>query len=295
MPSDAPVLYEERDGVAWLTLNRPGAMNALNRELLASLSLCADEIRGNDVIRAVVITGAGDRAFSAGADISFLNAASPKEIQELALFAVTVFRKLETCGKAVIAAINGYALGGGLELAESCHVRIASDRAMLGHPEVRIGAVAGWGGTSRLPRLVGRGRATEMLLTGRMINAREALDMGLVNRVTPAGGLLEEARTLAEEISKLSPSAVRLALEAIDRGLEMPLDESLRTGADYFGLAAETEDFREGTKAFLEKRPPRFSGRRYRGLLHKNEADMLKKSIKRGKEKNRQGACKLVY
>lgn len=252
------ILYRYDRHVAWITLNRPEAMNALNREMLDGLIEVFHRIRDDSDVYVVVVTGAGDRAFSAGADIRFLSSASPLEVRELAHLAVEAGLTIENCGKTVIAAINGYALGGGLEIAEACTLRIAAEHAMFGHPEVRIGAVAGWGGTSRLPRLIGQGKALELLLTGRLINARDALAEGLVNALVPAEKLVSEAERLAKEISEQAPQAVRFTLEAANRGLEMSLEESLKTGADYFGLVAETEDFREGTHAFLEKRKPSF-------------------------------------
>ncbi|MET3290892.1 UNVERIFIED_CONTAM: enoyl-CoA hydratase [Brevibacillus sp. OAP136] len=177
------VLYTEENGIAKITLNRPEALNALNRDVLEQLSSILDRIKTDPSVKAVILTGAGEKAFSAGADIQFLNKATPLEVRELAQLAVTVTNQIETLGKVVVAAINGFALGGGLELAESCALRISATHARLGHPEVRIGAVAGFGGTTRLPRLIGKGRATELLLTGNAISAEEAHRIGLVNRV----------------------------------------------------------------------------------------------------------------
>jgi enoyl-CoA hydratase len=261
MATDDRVLYERKKGVCSITLNRPDALNALDRETLDALSSALEQARGDNDARAVIISGAGDKAFSAGADIRFLSQASPLEARELARLAVRVFALAETLGKVVIAALNGYALGGGLELAEACTLRIAARGVKLGHPEVRIGAVAGWGGTTRLARLVGRGRAAEMLLTGKTITAEEALHVGLVNRTAEPGKLMEEAEGFAREILSQAPAAVRLTWEALHRGADISLEESARLGADYFGLAAATEDFREGTRAFLEKRVPTFTGR----------------------------------
>lgn len=261
MLAKEPVRYHEEDGIAWISFERPEALNAMNKELLQKLDCLLDKVRADDAIRAVIITGAGEKAFSAGADIKFLNQASPLEVRELAQVAVSVNHKIEALGKVVIAAINGFALGGGLESAEACMLRVAVRHAMLGHPEVRIGAVAGFGGTTRLPRLIGKGRATELLLTGNLVTAEEALKIGLVNRVVESDNLLSETKRLVLEILAHSPIAVRMTWEAIHRGMNLTLEESTLLGADYFGLVAATEDFRTGTKAFLEKSSPSLRGR----------------------------------
>jgi enoyl-CoA hydratase len=218
-------------------------------------------VKTDDGVKAVMITGAGEKAFSAGADIKFLNQATPLEVREFAKLAVAVNHKIETLGKVVVAAINGYALGGGLELAEACMLRVAVRDARLGHPEVRIGAIAGFGGTTRLPRLIGKGRAAELLLTGRLVTAEEALRTGLVNRVVEPENLFSETENLVLEILSQAPVAVRMTWEAIHRGLNLTLEESTLLGADYFGLVASTGDFREGTKSFLKKTHPSFGGR----------------------------------
>jgi enoyl-CoA hydratase len=255
------LLYSERKGVALITLHRPQALNAMSLELLGQLAALLEEIKVNEAVKAVIITGTGEKAFSAGADIEFLSHASALEVRDFARLAVSVNNRIETLGKVVVAAINGYALGGGLELAEACTLRVAALHATLGHPEVRIGAVAGFGGTTRLPRLIGKGRAAELLLTGNLLTAEEALHLGLVNRAVAPGRLLAEAENLVCEILSRSTSAVRMTWEAIHRGLNLTLEESTLLGADYFGLAAATEDFRTGTRAFLEKTAPSFSGR----------------------------------
>jgi enoyl-CoA hydratase len=254
------VLYHEQKGIARIVFNRPEARNAMNTDLLERVASLLDQIKADDGVKALIVTGTGE-TFSAGADIKFLNEAAPLEVRELAQLAVAVNNKIETLGKIVIAAINGYALGGGLELAEACMLRVAVPDAMLGHPEVRIGAIAGFGGTTRLPRLVGKGRAAELLLTGRLIRAEEALQIGLVNWVVEPENLLSKAENLLLEILSQSPIAVRMTWEAIHRGMNLTLEESTLLGADYFGLMACTEDFREGTKSFLQKTNPSFRGR----------------------------------
>ncbi|MNS69986.1 putative enoyl-CoA hydratase [compost metagenome] len=255
------VLYQECDGLARITLHRPEARNALDLTLLEQLSKRLDQARDNSAIRAVIITGSGDRAFSAGADIAYLHQATPLEVREFARLAVHVNHQVETLGKLVVAAIRGFALGGGLELAEACMLRVASHDATLGHPEVRIGAVAGFGGTTRLPRLVGRGRAADLLLTGRLVGAEEALEIGLVQRVVEPEAVLAEAENVARTILENSPIAVSLTWEALHRGLDLSMEASAALGADMFGLVASTADFREGTRAFLSKARPSYAGR----------------------------------
>lgn len=255
------VLVRKKRGIAYLQLNRPDMLNTINKEMLERLGHLLDSFKADETVNAVIITGAGAKAFSAGADIHFLSQASPLKVRDLARLAVSVYSRIENLGKPVIAAINGYALGGGLELAEACTLRIAVNNAKLGHPEVRIGAVAGWGGTTRLPRLIGKGRAAEMLLTGRMISAEEALSMGLVNRVVEPEDLMKVTESLLQDILMQAPLAVRMTWEAMHRGLDLPLDESARLGADYFGLVASTEDFKKGTTAFLEKKRPPYKGK----------------------------------
>jgi enoyl-CoA hydratase len=259
--SDDILLKEKKGKITYLTFNRPSVLNALNRSLLKELTCELEEIKEDSDIQGVVISGAGDKAFSAGADIGYLNQASPLEVRELARLAVSVTHLIENMGKISIALINGFALGGGLELAESCMMRIAVKSAKLGHPEVRIGAVAGWGGTTRLPRLIGKGRAAELLLTGKMIDANEALDIGLINRVVESEHLQAEGDKLLQEVLRHAPLAANFTWDAIHRGLDLSIDESARLGADYFGLVASTEDFRSGTKGFLEKKTVEFQGK----------------------------------
>jgi len=255
------LLSERKKNIVYLILNRPAVLNALSRELLLALKKELERVKEDPEIEAVIITGAGDKSFSAGADIQYLNQASPLQIRELAQLAVSVTHLIENLNKITIALINGFALGGGLEIAESCMLRIAVKSAKLGHPEVRIGAVAGWGGTTRLPRLIGKSRATEMLLTGKIIEAEEALQIGLVNQITDPENLHKAGEHLLSEILNNAPIAVNLTWNALHRGLDLSVDESAQLGADHFGLAATTDDFRKGTLAFLEKTKTKFTGK----------------------------------
>jgi enoyl-CoA hydratase len=254
MSSSSPILFETNArGIALVTFNRPAVHNAMDPGLLERLSAVLADIASDDGVRAVILTGAGDAVFSAGADIRYLNQASPLAVRELALQAVRVTSQLENLGKPSVAALNGHTFGGGLEIAEACMLRVAVEGAQLGHPEVRIGAVAGFGGTTRLARLVGKGRAAEMLLTGRAIDADEALRIGLVNAVVPRATLLAEVTALLDTVLAQYPTAVRLTWEALHRGLNLSLEESAVLGADYFGLVATTSEFRQGTRRFLDK------------------------------------------
>jgi enoyl-CoA hydratase len=219
------------------------------------------EMRHDESVRAVIMTGAGDKAFVAGADINELAVQTPGGGREHALRGQHVFDLVENMGKPVIAALNGYALGGGCELAMACTLRLAADTAMLGQPEIKLGLIPGYAGSQRLARLVGKGKALELVLRGAPITAAEACEIGLVNRVVPADSLMSEARTLALELAANAPVAMRYALEAINRGLEMPFAQGAAFEATLFGLVASTEDMREGTRAFLEKRKPEFKGR----------------------------------
>ncbi|HEY8106026.1 MAG TPA: enoyl-CoA hydratase-related protein [Gemmatimonadales bacterium] len=253
--------YSVHDGIGFLTINRPDKLNALNATVFAELADAVGHIESDDAVRAVILTGAGSKAFAAGADIGELASQSPMEGKARALTGQRTMRRLERCGKPVLAAINGFALGGGCELAMACHLRVASDTAKFGQPEVKLGLGPGYGGTVRLPRLVGRGRALELLLTGAMIDAQEAYRIGLVNRVVPADRLLPETEALARTIMEQGPLAVRLVLEAVDTGLDLTVDDALLLEANHFGLLSSTADMREGTAAFLAKRRPRFEGR----------------------------------
>jgi enoyl-CoA hydratase len=254
-------LLLERDGAtAIVTVNRPRVLNALDAHTFDELQQVIADVAGDDVIRALIVTGAGDRAFVAGADIGELSRLDPASARSVALRGQNVFAQLENLGKPVVAAVGGFALGGGCELAMACTLRIAGEQATFGQPEVQLGLIPGYAGTQRLTRLVGRARALELTLTGRRIPASEALAIGLVHRVVPADCLMEEARALAGTLAAQAPLAVRYILEAITRGAEMPFDEACRLEASLFGLAAASDDMREGTRAFLEKRTPRFTG-----------------------------------
>lgn len=255
------LLVDVKDGVAFVTINRPDKLNALNDQVIDELASVADRLATDGDIRGAIVTGAGTKAFVAGADIADLARQGPFDGKARALRGQAVLRRLETCGKPVVAAVNGYALGGGCELAMACHLRVAADTARFGQPEVKLGIAPGYGGTQRLPRLVGKGRALQLILSGDMIDAAEAYRIGLVNKVVPAADLPAESEKLLRGILAMGPLAVRLALEAVDQGLEMTLDEGLLLEANHFGLLAATRDMKEGLTAFLEKRQPRFEGR----------------------------------
>jgi enoyl-CoA hydratase len=256
------ILFEVDDlGVALVTVNRPEKRNALSRDVVRELDDAFDRISGEPGIRAAILTGAGEKAFVAGADINDLAVLSPAEAHEFTLRGQATFRRLEICGKPSVAAVNGFALGGGLELAMACTVRFASDNAKLGQPEVKLGIIPGYGGTQRLPRLVGRGRALEMLLDGEPITAADALRIGLVNAVVPQAELLAFSRAWLARVLANGPVAVRLAIEAVDAGLNCGQEEALRFEAAAFALSTATEDRLEGTRAFLEKRAPLFKGK----------------------------------
>jgi enoyl-CoA hydratase len=254
------LLFELTDGIARITVNRPDKLNALNGIVIAELGDAVTRIETDSAVRGVILTGAGPKAFVAGADIGELADQGAAGGRARALAGQQVFRRLERCGKPVIAAVNGFALGGGCELAMACHLRVASETAKFGQPEVKLGIAPGYGGTVRLPRLVGRGRALQLLLTGETIDAQEAMRIGLVNRVVPGDRLLPETETILRTILANGPLAVRACLEAVDTGLEMTVDQALLLEASYFGLLSATEDMREGTRAFVEKRKPSFKG-----------------------------------
>jgi enoyl-CoA hydratase len=252
---------ETRDGVATVTINRPDKLNALNDRTVEELDAAFAAIGSDPQVRGAILTGAGEKAFVAGADIAELATQSPVDGKERSIRGQKVLDRIENLGKPVIAAVNGFALGGGCELALACHVRVASENARLGTPEVKLGIMCGYAGTQRLPRLVGKGRALEMLLTGEMVGAQDALRIGLVNRVVAKENLLAEAETLLRQMLANGPVSLRFTLEAVNAGLEMPLDEAQYLEATLFGLICTTEDMKEGTKAFLEKRPAKFQGK----------------------------------
>ena len=247
------------DRIAVLSINRPDKLNALNDATIAELGQAIEEIRTRDDIGGAILTGKG-RAFVAGADIAELASQSAIDGKQRALAGQTVFARFESSPKPIIAAINGFALGGGCELAMACHVRIASDAAKLGQPETKLGILPGYAGSQRLPRLVGRGRALQLLLTGEMIDAQEALRIGLVNRVVPAAELLDAARTMMKQMLANGPLALALCIEAVNYGMDMGVEAGSRLEANHFGLLSATSDMREGMKAFLEKRAAEFKG-----------------------------------
>jgi enoyl-CoA hydratase len=255
------LLFEVSEQIARITFNRPNVLNALNRKTMDELGDCLKKVRADDAIRVLILTGAGEKAFIAGADINELSQQTPVNGREFTLYGQEIIHRLETLGKPAIAAINGFALGGGCELALACTLRVASRNAKLGQPEVKLGIIPGYGGSQRLPRLCGKGVAHELILTGEMIAADEALRVGLVNRVVESAELLATAEAIARKIIANAPLAVKYALEAVERGMEMPQEEGLYLEATLFGLCCATQDMREGTRAFLEKRPPKFEGR----------------------------------
>jgi enoyl-CoA hydratase len=255
------VLYQVQDRIARLTINRPEKLNALDRATVLGIDHSLAAAQGDPDVGVLILTGAGDKAFVAGADIGELASQTPVEGEAFARAGQAVFNRLEALGKPSIAAINGYALGGGLELALACTLRVASETARLGLPEVTLGIIPGYGGTQRLGRVVGPGRALELILTGEAIEAREAHRIGLVNRVVPPADLLPAAEALARTLLARGPLALRYALQAVRQGLQMTQAEGLGLEAALFGLACATEDMREGTRAFVEKRKPSFRGR----------------------------------
>ena len=251
--------FSVADRIATITVNRPDKLNALNDAVIAELRIATAEARRRPDVGAILLTGAG-RAFIAGADIGELADQTPAQGKARAIRGQQVFRRFETSPKPTLAAINGFALGGGCELAMACHVRIASDAAKFGQPEVKLGIVPGYGGTQRLARLVGKGRALQLLLTGEMIDAAEAFRIGLVNRVVPAGELMDASRAMLTSMLAHGPLALGHCIEAVDRGLDMSIEDGLALEAAYFGLLSGTADKAEGMRAFLEKRPPKFTG-----------------------------------
>ena len=255
------VVYEKKGAIAYVTVNRPKVLNALNTPTWADLRTAFEDARGDAAVRGVILTGAGGKAFIAGADISELAHATAFEAEQSSRFGQEVLDLIENLGKPVIAAVNGFALGGGCETAMACTLRIAVDTAKFGQPEVALGLLPGGGGTQRLPRLVGKGRALQLILSAEMISAQEAYRIGLVNEIVPAADLLTRAEAILKKIASNAPMGVKFALAAVNKGLETSQEQGLLLEASYFGLCAGTDDKKEGTTAFLEKRPPRFRGR----------------------------------
>ncbi len=255
------LLVEQRDAVTVLTVHRPEVLNALNRETLGEIEDAARRFVADPGQGALIITGSGDKSFISGADINELAVLDPRGAEDISRFGQRVLETLEQAPKPVIAAVNGYAFGGGCELALACHLRLASENAVLGLPEVTLGIIPGYGGTQRLPRLIGGARALELLVTGRRVKAEEAERIGMVNRIVPQEQLLSETEKLARAILKNGPLAVAAVLEAVSRGLQLPLGDGLRLESGLFGILAASEDMHEGLKAFLEKRPPQYRRR----------------------------------
>lgn len=255
------LLLDIEQAIATVTINRPKALNALNKETLTELMACMKELKDNEAVQVIILTGSGEKAFVAGADIAFMRELSPLEVRTFAGLGQECMSTIERLGKPVIAAINGFALGGGCELAISCDIRLASNNAKFGQPEVNLGILPGFGGTQRLPRLIGRGLASELIFTGDMIDAAEAYRIGLVNRVVVQDQLLAVCKEMAAKIISRGPVAVRLSKDAIINGLEMDLTRACAYEVDQFALSFTTEDQKEGMNAFLEKRPARFQGR----------------------------------
>jgi enoyl-CoA hydratase len=255
------VLYEKKESIAYITLNRPKVLNALSHRTFEDLKTAFENARDDAGVRGAILTGAGDKAFIAGADISELATTTAVEAEGGSRFGQEVLNLIENLGKPVIAAINGFALGGGCETAMACTMRVASEHAKFGQPEVKLGLIPGGGGTQRLPRLIGKGRALQLILSGEMINAQEAYRIGLVNEVVPAAEVIPRAETILKQIFANAPLAVKYSIEAVNRGLETTQTEGQALEASFFGLCAGTEDKKEGTQAFLQRRAPKFQGR----------------------------------
>lgn len=255
------ILFEKKNAVAYVTLNRPKVLNALNMATMEELRAAFHDIKNDSGVRVVIMTGSGEKAFIAGADIGELAKHDPVSAKAYTHRGQSVLNLIENLGKPVIACINGFALGGGCEIAMACTMRLASENAKLGQPEVKLGIMPGYGGTQRLPRLVGKGIAMQLVLTGEMISAQEAHRIGLVNEVVAAAELIPRAEAIAQKIIANAPLAIQYTLEAVNRGMEMPLAEGLFLEATLFGVCCATEDKKEGTTAFLEKRPAHFNGK----------------------------------
>ena len=255
------ILYEKKGAIAYVTLNRPKVLNALNKQAIADLRSAFEDAKDDAAVRGVILTGAGDKAFIAGADIGEMSADTPVQTAEKTRQGQAVMDLIENLGKPVIAAINGFALGGGCEAALASTIRLAAETAKFGLPEVKLGIMPGYGGTQRLPRLVGKGVALQLILSGAMIGAQEAYRTGLINEVVPNGELIGRAEAILNQIGANAPQSVRLALEAVNKGMETSLSEGLLLESSFVAICASTEDRKEGTSAFLEKRVPQFKGR----------------------------------
>jgi enoyl-CoA hydratase len=254
-------LYEKGEGIATIIINRPEALNALNAETVREIMARLEDAEKDEAVKVIVITGAGDKAFSAGADLKMMKDVSPVKAVELSRLGQKLCNQIEALGKPVIAAINGYALGGGLELAMACDLRVASENAQLGQPEINVGLIPGWGGTQRLPRLVGKGIAKEIIFTGKRIDAKTAEHLGLLNAVVPADQLKAKVKELATELIGKPPIAIKLSKALVNNSIETHPNVGLWQEAEAFGIVASTEDFKEGVSAFLEKRKPQFKGK----------------------------------
>jgi enoyl-CoA hydratase len=267
MSSSAPavkfenILYEKQGPIVYVTLNRPKVLNALNQAVFAELKAAFEDARDDSSVRGVILTGSGDKAFVAGADIAEMSSLTASQMQESTRRSQGVTELLENLGKPVIAAVNGFALGGGCELAMACTIRIAAENAKFGQPEVKIGIMPGAGGTQRLPRLVGKGRALQLILSGEIINAQEAYRIGLVNEVVPLANLIARAEAILNQINSNAPLGVKFSIDAVNKGLDGSVSEGLLIEASLFGICGGSEDKKEGTSAFLEKRAPKFQGR----------------------------------
>ena len=255
------VLYEKKGPIAYVSINRPKVMNALNQSVFSDLREVFEDARDDSSIRGIILTGSGDKAFAAGADIAEMAKSSALEAEKSTRHAQAVTEIMENLGKPVIAAVNGFALGGGCELAMACTFRIASENAKFGQPEVKIGIMPGAGGTQRLPRLIGKGRALQLILTGEIINAQEAYQIGLVNEVVASAELIPRVEAILKQILANAPFGVKFSIDAVNKGLDASVSEGLLIEASFFALCAGTEDKKEGTSAFLEKRAPQFQGR----------------------------------
>jgi enoyl-CoA hydratase len=255
------IIYEKSEGIVTITLNRPEALNAFNREVIEEILKALEDIKADENIRVVILTGAGEKAFSAGADVKAMKGMDALKARELSLMGEKLCNALENLEKPVIAAINGYALGGGLEVAMACDIRIAAENARMGQTEINIGLIPGWGGTQRLPRLIGKTKAKELIFTGKIIDAKTAEQLGIVNMVVPADKLKEAVHQFALELASKAPVALKVAKSLINKGSEISLDAAIALEREGFGVVASTEDLQEGVSAFIEKRKPTFKGK----------------------------------